>query len=103
MQYSRILILLTVLLLSISFACNKNNSPHDDAVAATLLDYTGLDGCTWVIKLADKEVLEPINLGNFIFFELKDGKKIWVKYKTVGMASICMVGPTIEIEEIWDR
>lgn len=73
-----------------------------DAVKAVLKDYTGLDGCTWVIKLDNNEVIEPINLGDFNFV-LEDGKKIWIKYKTVGMASICMVGPTIEIEAIWDR
>jgi hypothetical protein len=60
-----------------------------------------LDGCSWVIKI-DNDVFEPVNLNEFNF-ELKEGKKVWIKYTTVNLASICMVGQTIEIEAIWER
>ena len=33
---------------------------------ATLRDYTGLDGCGWVIEADEGAVLEPLNLGEFI-------------------------------------
>ncbi|NOX86086.1 MAG: hypothetical protein GXO86_09000 [Chlorobi bacterium] len=83
-------------------ACDKT-SPDAKAVKATLYDYTGLDGCSWVIKLDDGEVLEPDNLGGFDI-EIKDGKKVWVKYTLAKeQISICMVGPRVDIVEIWER
>ncbi len=43
-------ILFLLFLIPFSYSCNKNKSPENDAVAATLYDYSGLDGCSWVIK-----------------------------------------------------
>lgn len=103
MQALRFPLLIAGFSLFFIYSCNKSNAPEDGAIIATLHDNTGFDGCTWVIKLDNDEVLEPVNLGDFNHFELKDRKKIWIKYRTVGMASICMVGPTVEIEAIWDR
>lgn len=100
------LIQLTVFLFFISAfstSCNKCNMPEDGAIAATLYDYTGLDGCSWIIKLENDEVLEPLNLQDF-GIELQEGKNIWVKYSvSTNTASICMVGSMITIEGIWDR
>ena len=69
----------------------------ENAQAATILDYTGLDGCGLVLKLQSGEVLEPTNLNDFNITPT-DGMKVWVKYHGVGMMSICMVGPTVEID-----
>jgi len=103
MHSSKILIAFIILTLTVSFACNKNNPPVDDAVEATLHDYTGLDGCTWVIKLENNEVIEPVNLNDFDF-ELNEGKLIWIKYfPRPDLGSFCMVGQIVEIESIWDR
>ena len=76
------------------FSCNRTSC--ENAQAATIVDYTGLDGCGLVIKLQNGEVLEPINLHDFNITPT-DGMKVWVKYHEVGLASICMVGPTVEI------
>ena len=76
-------------------ACNRTSC--ENAQAATIVDYTGLDGCGLVIKLQNGEVLEPINLHDFNITPT-DGMKVWVKYHEVGLASICMVGPTVEID-----
>ena len=87
----------------IFFSCTKTQQPDADAIKATLNNYTGLDGCSWVIKLKNNEVLEPINLADFDL-DLKEGKKIWIKYKPApNYASICMVGQMVEIEAIWER
>ena len=84
-------------------ACEKTNPPVSDAVAATLHDYTGLAGCTWVIKLEKGDVLEPINLNEFISSPA-EGKKIWIRYTVMNdLASICMVGQIIRIDSCWDR
>lgn len=89
------LILSTILLLIFS-ACNRTSC--ENAQAATIEDYTGLDGCGLVIKLQNGEVLEPVNLNDFNLTPT-DGMKVWVKYHEVsGMASICMVGPIVEID-----
>jgi hypothetical protein len=90
----KVLILSTVLLLIFS-ACDRTSC--ENAQAATIEDYTGLDGCGLVIKLQNGEVLEPINLNDFNITPT-DGMKVWVKYHEVGMMSICMVGPTVEID-----
>jgi hypothetical protein len=82
------------------FACNRTSC--ENAQAATIVDYTGLDGCGLVIKLQSGEVLEPINLNDFNITPT-DGMKVWVKYHEVGMASICMVGPTVEIDCLAQR
>ncbi len=96
-------ILPVILFLFIVLSCSKNDPPETGALKATLHDYTGLDGCSWIIKLESGEVLEPMNLGAFEI-ELKENKKIWVKYTEVKDAlSICMVGPIVKVERIWER
>ena len=90
----KVLILSTFLLLIFS-ACDRTSC--ENAQAATILDYTGLDGCGLVLKLQSGEVLEPTNLNDFNITPT-DGMKVWVKYHEVGMMSICMVGPTVEID-----
>jgi hypothetical protein len=82
------------------FACNRTSC--ENAQAATIVDYTGLDGCGLVIKLQSGEVLEPVNLNDFNITPT-DGMKVWVKYHEVGLASICMVGPTVEIDCLTKR
>ena len=101
MRYFNLIFLL--LLLTGTVSCNKSQEPETGSVAAVLYDYTGLDGCSWVIKLTTEEVLEPINLGDFNL-SLKEGKKVWIKYTVADdQISICMVGPKIVIEDIWER
>ena len=90
----KVLILSTFLLLIFS-ACDRTSC--ENAQAATILDYTGLDGCGLVLKTQSGEVLEPTNLNDFNITPT-DGMKVWVKYHGVGMMSICMVGPTVEID-----
>ena len=45
------------------FSCERTSC--ENAQAATILDYTGLDGCGLVLKLQSGEVLEPTNLNDF--------------------------------------
>ena len=72
-------------------------SSCENAKAATIEDYIGLDGCGLVVKLTTGEVLEPMNLNDFNITPT-DGMKVWVKYHEVAGASICMVGPMVEID-----
>ena len=61
---------------------------------ATLRDYTGLDGCGWVLE-SGGEVLEPINLESFLD-DPEDGMRLEVDYDVAeNVFSICMVGPMV--------
>jgi hypothetical protein len=88
---------LLILLASSFILSSCDRTSCENAQAATIEDYTGLDGCGLVIKLQNGAVLEPINLNDFNITPT-DGMKVWVKYHEVGMMSICMVGPTVEID-----
>lgn len=82
------------------FSCNRTSC--ENAQAATIEDYTGLDGCGLVIKLQNGTVLEPVNLNDFSITPT-DGMKVWVKYHEISGGSICMVGPIVEIDCLTKR
>ncbi|MFM6946948.1 MAG: hypothetical protein ACKOWW_07395 [Flavobacteriales bacterium] len=89
------LVIFTISLVLLS-SCNRSSC--ENAQAATIEDYTGLDGCGLVIKLQSGQVLEATNLNDFNITPT-DGLKVWVNYHELsGMASICMVGPIVEID-----
>jgi len=83
--------LLLVLVCALASGCNRERAN------ATLLDYTGLDGCAWVIA-SEGEVYEVLNLDAFIS-EPEDGMALVITYSPVEafVGSICMVGPFIEL------
>ena len=83
------------------FACTKS---HEGMTKATIRDYTGFDGCGILIVLENGDEIEPSNLNNFSStVSISDGQKVWVKYHETGAMSICMVGPTVEIDELEER
>jgi hypothetical protein len=64
--------------------------------AATVINHT-VDGCSWMIKLEDGKLLEPINLKNEF---KKENLKIWVQYKHYDNFSFCMAGEMVTITSI---
>ena len=62
----------------------------------TLKDYTGLDGCKFLLVDSDGNKYEPINLKKFLS-DPKDNTKVRAKFKKVLTGSICMVGSTVEV------
>ncbi len=79
--------------------------------AATVRDFTGLDGCGFIFELEDGTLLQPFRLGycgtsplpkeitddplfNFVF---ANGKKVMIGYEKLESPSICMVGPVVKI------
>ncbi len=65
---------------------------------------TGLDGCSWVIKLYVKdkhghEYLEPTNLHTFKI-KLLEGKLVEVIYSEETLGSTCMVGTIVFLKQI---
>ena len=64
---------------------------------ATLHDYTGLDGCGWVIEADWGVLLEPLNLGEFIA-NPDPGMRLAIDYQEEGgYLSICMLGPIVTL------
>lgn len=63
----------------------------------TIIDKTGLDGCSYLIKLPDSTLFEPINLKEDF---KKDQITVAFKYKKSRKATVCMNGQPIVISEI---
>ena len=93
---------IAALLFTIPFiACEKDSVTEcANSQAGILRDFTGLDGCGWIIQLADSSRIEPINLNDFEI-ELIDDKAVCVRfYERTDMGSYCMVGKVVEIDFI---
>jgi hypothetical protein len=103
-----------VILLAIFFAFScKNNKANSIPVSPVvsgikakgiLNNKTGLDGCSWVIKLNVKdahghEYLEPINLNSFNL-TLVEGKAVELTYIEDESGSACMVGTVVLLKTI---
>jgi len=92
------------LFLAISFHIFSCTKSHEGMTKATIRDYTGFDGCGMLIVLENGDEIEPSNLNNFSStVSISDGQKVWVKYHEIGAMSICMEGPTVEIDELEER
>ena len=72
----------------------------DDFKSAVLLDFNGLDGCTWIIQLPDGTNLEPINLSDFDILPLNEKAVLIAYIIRPDFASACMVGSVVELQHI---
>lgn len=113
-KFSLLLFVLSALLFTVLSGCKStdkamNNNPEnnetkkqtdkkqcENAVKGTLVDKTGLDGCSMVIQIGDNEYLEPINL-NELNIDIREGRQIEFTYEEVDVATICMVGKVVRI------
>jgi hypothetical protein len=69
-------------------------------IAATVVDYN-VDGCIWMIQMADGKKYEPQNLEDTY---RKDQQKVWIKYEVQKNAmTICMGGAVIKITDMKER
>lgn len=112
-------LLLLCPLVLLFFSCAEETINQTSCTTpATVRDLTGLDVCGWVFELADGTRLEPYWEWGFCgtpplpegmeedplySFEYVDGKTVFIDYKVVEMASVCMVGPTVKITCISPR
>lgn len=86
----KILFIATLFLL---VSCQK------DGFESVKLVYKQVDGCTWLLRKSNGALLEPTNLGSFVP-NPTEGQKVWVKFESKPMMSICMMGETVEIKEL---
>lgn len=67
---------------------------------ATVISYE-VDGCTFLLQLADEKKLEPTNLSADF---KKDRLAVWIKYvPKKGAVGICMAGQIVELSDIQIR
>ena len=80
------------------FSLNCGDEETSCEIKATLKDYASLDGCGFVLVLEDGEVLEMGDFDEEPDFSFNDGMKVRISYEEMSnMASICMVGPKVNI------
>ena len=90
------ILILTVFLFIIS--CDDNDKTIVCDIKATLRDYTGFDGCGFVLVLQDEEVLEMGEFDEEPIFQFFDGMEVSISYEEMqAMTSICMVGSVVRI------
>lgn len=94
------LILFSTMLMGIG--SYKKTEPCDQGVKGVFKDFTGLDGCGWMIELENNKVIEPSNLTSFMIVPEED-KKIWISHESAPLASICMAGEVVIIKCIASR
>ncbi len=87
---------------------------HDDLktclTPATIRDYSGLDGCGYVLELNDGTILEPVvlvvcgpppqsimSIDDPLSKFKTDGMNVLVNYESYNGGSICMVGELVKI------
>jgi hypothetical protein len=93
-----------ILFIAISFLIFSCTKSHEGMTKATIKDFTGLDGCGMMLVLENSTALEPGNLNDFSStVSITDGQKVWVKYQENNVASICMAGQTVLIDELEER
>ncbi len=75
----------------------------EDGVTGMILDYRGLDGCRWLIRLDNNELLEPVNLHRFDLQPTDSMKVVLTFTPAPDMMSICMAGTMVHITCISSR
>jgi len=88
-------VLLSVCILYVLVSCHKQQELYN----AKLLNYTGLDGCGWMVKMNNGTIYEPINLNAFEPHPTNN-EPIYITYKIEPSMSICMVGNTIRLQSL---
>ena len=108
MQTYKIVIL--IVFTQLLFSCSKKLNPSTQTkqldtisvidkklIEATVIDYSQLDGCRFLLELNSNEKLQPENLP--VEFE-KDKMKVLIRYHVTNKMSICMAGKTVYLDSI---
>jgi len=64
---------------------------------ARVIDYSDLDGCSFILELDDGSKLQPLVLPEEF---KKNGITVYVTFSFVKQPGVCMVGKIIEIDKI---
>ena len=91
----KILSLIFALLVVLSCSNEDNTLMCDEK--ATIRDFTGVDGCSYVLVLDDEKVLEIGDLEFEPDFQFRDGLRVSVTYEELSSSSVCMVGSIVRV------
>jgi hypothetical protein len=96
-----VLPLFIVLFFSCSACRNSKTSAVEESVAGytavTVRNFTGMDGCSFVLVVNDSLRYEPVDLADSL---KQDELQLWIRFKPVkDHMSICMAGTAIKITE----
>ena len=78
-------------------SCNNENEFLLCDEKAILRDFTGVDGCSYVLVLEDEKVLEIRDLEFEPDFQFRDSLNVSVTYEEVSSVSICMLGQIVRV------
>ncbi|MEI6310723.1 MAG: hypothetical protein WCP57_00545 [Bacteroidota bacterium] len=88
-------VLLSTFILFLLVSCKKQVETYN----AKLVNYTGLDGCSWMVKMNDGTIYEPLNLNAFEAYP-SDNEPVQITFQLEPTISICMVGNTIRLQSL---
>lgn len=88
-------VFLFITMITLFMSCSKYSYNYN----ATLVNYTGLDGCGWVVKMIDGTIYEPLNLKDFEPNPVNN-EPVCISFSESPAMSICMVGKTIRINSL---
>jgi hypothetical protein len=94
--------LTTIVVFLALIACAKPTTPErtgqtPTGILVTVVDYTGLDGCTYLLQQADGQKLQPVNLGEEF---RKNDLKLYVTFKNHDGVSTCMAGKMVTLTDV---
>lgn len=84
-------------LLAPALSCQDEAPTPACQTPATLRDLTGLDGCGYVLELADGQRLEPHG-PTWAAYPKHDGERVTVSFIDDPAPSICMAGRGVELQ-----
>jgi len=91
----KLLILLSCLFILCASKCGDKMETSNCSTIGTVKDFTGMDGCQFLIILENGEKLQPMNEGKSKV-DWKDGQRIrFDYYETTDHMSICMSGKMV--------
>ena len=77
---------------------NENIAPDKNKTeAATVIDYSRIAGCSFVLELADGHKLQPDNLPDEY---KKDGTEVLIKYSVLDRNNVCQTGKVVHLTDI---
>lgn len=90
-------IIAILLFIGLAFGgCGTESARSGCQHPVTVVDKTGLDGCTTLLRLENDAFLEPVEW-QAEKPELVPGEKYLINYQEVPSATICMAGTTVRI------
>ncbi len=94
-------VLLVIFMASFSWMCKTpatttttENKAPTNAIEVTVIDYSELDGCTFMLETTDGKKLQPVHLAEKY---QKAGIRLSIVYKVSDGMGVCMAGTMVDL------